>query len=76
MKMRISIPIKKIPGLIRLGPDGRPRVWTSVLENPISVREPGDKTLNQKILGTCRISFGVYKAEFGIRGLYRLRGSI
>ena len=74
--MRISIPIKKIPGLIRLGPDGRPRVWTSVLENPISVREPGDKTLNQKILGTCRISFGVYKEEFGELDLGRLADSL
>ena len=34
------------------------------------------KTLNQKILGTCRISFGVYKEEFGELGLDRLADSL
>ena len=66
MKMRISIPIGKIPGSTRSGPGGRPRM----------VREPGDKTLNQMILGTCRISFGVYKEEFGELGLDRLADSL
>ena len=33
------------------------------------------ETLNQMILGTCRISFGVYKVEFGRQGLDRLADS-
>ena len=64
MKTRISIPIGTIPSLTRS--DGRPRV----------VREPGDKTLYQKILGTCRISFGVYKEEFGGLDRERLADSL
>ena len=66
MKTRISIPIGTIPSLTSSGPGGRPSV----------VREPGDKTLNQKILGTCRISFGVYKEEFGGLDRERLADSL
>ena len=66
MKTKISIPIGTIPSLTRSGPGGRPRV----------VRELGDKTLNQMILGTCRISFGVYKEEFGELDLGRLADSL
>jgi len=66
MKTRISIPIGTISSLTRSGPGERPKV----------VREPEDITLNQKILGTCRISFGVYKEEFGELDLGRLADSL
>jgi len=49
-------------------------VWTTSVREWSCLGKLGE-TLNQKILGTCRISFGVYKEEFGGLGLDRLADS-